>query len=310
MGPIERCHKTALKQHMVITRSQVLASGLHPRALVRRIKSGAWQTLFPTTYYIGYGDPSWEARVNAACLWGGEGALASHATAATLLGFETPPSDLIHISLPRRKNPIDEIRTHYDPRLPAARKVWIGYVCATTIERTIIDLCTALDQDAISDLVADVIRKRKTDLRRLERALDSEMRGATRHRRGTSELRWVLRNRFAGGVTDSVAEDLFLKLAKRQFPEVVHHHIVRRNKMHVAELDFAFLPEKLNIEIDGDQFHADPASVQRDKERDALLGEQGWHVVRFTYWQLVEKPEWVLGVITRLLALRRNQLAV
>lgn len=183
-------------------------------------------------------------------------------------------------------------------------------MCATTIERTVIDLCTALDQDAISDLVADVIRKRKTDLRRLERALDSEMRGATRCRRGTSELRWALRNRFAGGVTDSVAEDLFLKLAKKQFPEVVHHHTVRRNKMHIAELDFAFVPEKLNIEIDGDQFHADPASVQRDKERDALLGEQGWHVVRFTYWQLVEKPEWVLSVIARLLALRRNQLAV
>lgn len=291
---------------MVITRSEALECGLHTRAILRRVSAGAWQTLFPATYFIGYGAVPWEARVRAACSWAGSDAVASHVTAATLHGFKIPPSKEIHVSIGHRKNSTEGVKVHFDPARAAARKVWVGRLPTTTVERTLLDLCAGIDRATASELVASVIRMGKTNLGRLHRLLEALDHPGPR---GSKMLRSVLKHRFAGGVTDSRAEDAFLRIAKKRFPHLEHHHIVRRNEAHIAELDFAFVPEKLNIEIDGDQFHSDPASVQRDKERDALLGELGWQVVRFTYWHLIEKPEWVIAVVEQLLARRRSQLS-
>ena len=45
-------------------------------------------------------------------------------------------------------------------------------------------------------------------------------------------------------------------------------------------LDFAIPDLGLNLEADGDFWHSDPESIQRDKERDYRLASMGWRVIR------------------------------
>jgi adenine-specific DNA-methyltransferase len=115
-------------------------------------------------------------------------------------------------------------------------------------------------------------------------------------------LRSILTERFALGITDSDAEDLFRALANRRGHDFTYHHMIR-DPFFVAELDFACLPALIDIEIDGGN-HDDSEAAQRDRNRDAQLGARGWLVLRFTYWDLVNRTDWVFEVIDEALARR------
>ena len=91
-----RIAELAVAQHGVITSRQALELGLSRSAISRLIRSGAWITLFPGTHRLCESPPTWEQTVAAACLWGGDGSVASHRAAVRLhgLGFETAIPEL------------------------------------------------------------------------------------------------------------------------------------------------------------------------------------------------------------------------
>jgi very-short-patch-repair endonuclease len=57
-------------------------------------------------------------------------------------------------------------------------------------------------------------------------------------------------------------------------------------------LDFAiFCNEgKIDVETDGDTWHADPERIPLDNQRDTALVSKGWYVVRFNSTQIRERP--------------------
>ena len=70
----------------------------------------------------------------------------------------------------------------------------------------------------------------------------------------------------------------------------------------VALLDLAFPAVLLAIEIDGWAWHSGPERFQRDRRRQNLLVSTGWTVLRFTWADLVERPEQVVATVVRTLA--------
>ena len=58
-------------------------------------------------------------------------------------------------------------------------------------------------------------------------------------------------------------------------------------------LDFACLPIRLAVEVDGSQ-HADSA---RDRRRDAVLQSDGWTMVRVWSWDVFRNTQGVLDAI-------------
>jgi very-short-patch-repair endonuclease len=56
-------------------------------------------------------------------------------------------------------------------------------------------------------------------------------------------------------------------------------------------LDFALFCErgKLNIETDGDLWHADPVRIPQDNRRNNALASEGWQVLRFNTYQIQEE---------------------
>jgi hypothetical protein len=72
------------------------------------------------------------------------------------------------------------------------------------------------------------------------------------------------------------------------------------------EVDFAWWPERVILESDGWASHGrDRAGFARDRERDPLLIEAGWVVLRFTWEQITQRPAWVATRLTNVLASRR-----
>jgi very-short-patch-repair endonuclease len=65
----------------------------------------------------------------------------------------------------------------------------------------------------------------------------------------------------------------------------------------VARVDMLYEHARLVIETDGHGSHATRRERQSDAERDARLGAAGYRVLRFTYDDVVGRPEYVVRMI-------------
>ncbi len=291
MTPRQEAEKLAAKQHGVLTRDQATGAGLTEKMIRTLIGRGDWKRVLPSVYRLGHVSVTYKSRLMAAVLWAGPYAAASGPSAGRLFGLLS--SDVIEVTTNRKLKARDGIRLRYDPSFETARLAVFDGIPVTRIGRTVFDLCGSLTYELASNLVADALRGRLIDLPRLGVALDEfAQRGAA----GSKNLRRILTERFAHGVTDSHAEDIFKQVARRRGFRFTFHYAVRSGGF-VAELDFSLPHIKLDIEIDGYRDHGDPVASQHDKNRDAELARMGWAVLRFTYWDLIQRPDWVFECI-------------
>jgi very-short-patch-repair endonuclease len=70
----------------------------------------------------------------------------------------------------------------------------------------------------------------------------------------------------------------------------------------VGRIDIAFPDLKLAIEVDGRAWHVADDRFQRDRSRQNELVRRGWTVLRFTWADLVTRPQHVVLTITATLA--------
>ncbi|WP_083966607.1 DUF559 domain-containing protein [Demequina globuliformis] len=61
---------------------------------------------------------------------------------------------------------------------------------------------------------------------------------------------------------------------------------------------------RIAVELDGAAFHATQGHWQRDLNRDAALLAQGVVTVRFSYWDVTERPNWCREVLRAVIAQR------
>ena len=114
-------------------------------------------------------------------------------------------------------------------------------------------------------------------------------------------MRAALRRDGGPRLTRSEAERLLLRLIRAaQLPEP-------QANARVAgfEVDFLWPEQKVIVEIDGFAFHGHRAAFERDRQRDMVMRDAGYEVIRVTWRQLVEQPLRVIAHIAR--ALGRSQ---
>lgn len=73
----------------------------------------------------------------------------------------------------------------------------------------------------------------------------------------------------------------------------------------LARVDLADLRLGIVLEADSFEFHGEPQLLERDCQRYDELVVAGWLVLRFSWNQVMKRPEWVRSVLTRAVALRR-----
>lgn len=92
------------------------------------------------------------------------------------------------------------------------------------------------------------------------------------------------------------------------YPEsVLRWHLVRagmpfRIQEWIDDMRVDLLLGRLVIEVDGRKYHDNPAAFERDRARDARLGIRGYRVLRFSYAQVMFRPDEVLAAIAAALA--------
>src|ERR1051326_8607482 len=79
------CHRIAARQEGLVTRDQAVAGGCSPSSLRRHVAAGDLVRSLPGVYREPRFPQTVSQVLRAACLWGGPGTGASHASAAALL---------------------------------------------------------------------------------------------------------------------------------------------------------------------------------------------------------------------------------
>jgi len=276
----------AKHQAGVISRRQALTAKMTRDAIRARMKSGRWRRVCRSVYATFSGPMSREARLWAAVLYAGEGALLSHETAAELHGLNDERASLIHVTIPlkRQVQVIPGLVVHRSRR-PTAEGLSFpeGELPRTDVEETILDLATEMDSlDGVCAVVTRAFARGLTSVQFMSFALDQRERQRWRAEIGEFVAA-------AMGGAHSVLEFRYDRDVERAhgLPLSAHQVPFRKKDGSRGYRDRAFEGYKLIIELDGDAAH--PGDKRReDKRRDnaaAAGGEQslryGWQDVRW-----------------------------
>jgi very-short-patch-repair endonuclease len=100
-----------------------------------------------------------------------------------------------------------------------------------------------------------------------------------------------------------VLESRFAAVLRRYgVPRAVYQYTVRSGGRFIARVDFAYPECRLAVEVDGHDSHRTPAQLQSDLTRQNLLVAEGWTILRFTWADVVQRPDMVAEAVLHQLA--------
>ncbi|WP_210491133.1 type IV toxin-antitoxin system AbiEi family antitoxin domain-containing protein [Patulibacter sp. SYSU D01012] len=302
-GADQRVAWLAGRQLGLVTRDQLLhLLGLTRHQIAGRIARGLLIPVHRTVYALGVRPATPEARAMAAVLACGDGAMASHATAAALHGMLPWRRGPVHVTTPPSTRRVAGIAVHVSHSGPSVGTTRLRVPC-TADARTLIDV-------AGSDGAAPARRAWSSlaGQRRLRpRMVEHELRLHS-GRRGTALVREMLeRHRLATtGHTKSELEAAALQLcAAHGLPlPAVNRLVVLQDGTYEADMSWA--EARLVVELDGWATHRSPEQFEDDRHRDFDFELAGWSSVRLTWTAVTAQAEATARRLRRRLAVGRE----
>jgi very-short-patch-repair endonuclease len=294
------------RQFGIITWDQAREADMSPRQIEVRRRRGEWITVHNGVYRHASTPASFDQRLLAAVLAAGPGSAVSHRAAVAKWGLYGFGSRLVEISRPSPvRQPLESVMVHRMPDLRRPFLTTLDTVPITTPARTLVDLGMVMSGRQVARCTERWLADRVVSLADLRAALDAH---AGKGRKGVGVLRRALEDRVLGdAVADSSTEALFADvLAGHGVPLPVHHQIVLTG-YGVVELDYAYVEERVALEVDGYGVHLrSREAFEDDRLRQNALSVLGWHVLRFTHRMIVRQPGIVAGTVARMLRQRRT----
>jgi very-short-patch-repair endonuclease len=277
----------------VVTREQASAHGVSPRVVARLLDEGHWRRLEPGLFLTADVEPSFEARAWAGTLLGGDDARVGGLAAARLHGLADEVPSLITVLVPHVRRPAPRRGYEFVRERPHARRRSVGAPPRTTVEDTVLDLCsTALPEDVVGWVTLAVERRRTTS-----RRLRSALAGRVRHPR--RELLEDLLADVAVGVR-SPLELTYLRDVERAhgLQALVSRQLPSRT--HKAVRDVCYTEFGVVVELDGRLGHTELGRF-RDMDRDNEASLDGLLTLRFGATDLHGRPCAVAAKVVRAL---------
>jgi very-short-patch-repair endonuclease len=285
----------------VFHRDDARRAGLSTRQIGHRVTSGRWEQLRPGVYRIA-GLPSSTHVTLAAAVLATRGT-ASHLSAAALHRLTEHPPITPEVTAPSSAGHHHRaVRLHRTSDLSPRDVQRIEGIRCTNGVRTLIDLGVRISPDELQ-LVLD--RALHRGVVHLDPLTTRFLQLARPGRDGMQVVREVLVRvdpTLAPAESDlesllwRLLESAGLPLPQRQLPVEIDGHRYR--------LDAAYPVQRLAIECDGFVHHGTRRAFESDRERQNRLVTAGWTVLRFTWQQVVRRPEEVVATIRS--ALRQN----
>jgi len=294
-APDHAIARLAGAQGGVVSHEQLVRLGLSRDDVRLRRERGRLLRLHRGVFAVGHRVLGVDGRRWAAVLALGDGALVSHHTAADAYDIRRSDAPVVHVTVRGRngRKRHGGIRVHRPHVLPDDEVTVHRGLPITTPARTLLDLASArLPARALHDALDRADRLRVLDF--------AELRGllARYPRRPGSALLNAQLARFRGYVdTRSWLERLVNQLCE--------DHGLPRPLVNISiegrVRDFCWPDRGLVVEADSYAFHRSPAALNDDRERDVELTLAGLRVLRFTYEQVTERPEYVVRAIVNAL---------
>jgi hypothetical protein len=305
-------NETMARQLGLLTRHQALAAGLSEAQVDRRVGTGRWLAVHPGVYRSAEAPASHDQAQLAAVLACGQGAAVSHRAAAARHGTRAFTSRLNEVSVPGDGRPrLRGVTLHRMSDLVPSVIQLLDGVPTTTAERTVIDLGMVVRLPLVARIVEEWLADRRLTVESLRRAIDVH-RG--RGRRGVGVARRALEDRVLGEAAGDSTDEHLLPLVLRDYgsPLPVHHQLVRDDDGRVvAEVDYAYVEEKLGLELLGYGPHTRTRQAyEAFLAKQNLLQRLDWLVLGYTPAMVRRRPWWVAREIEDTRAQRAHRLIV
>jgi very-short-patch-repair endonuclease len=296
--------RVAAAQRGFITREQLLEAGFTRSAILNRIRRGQLlrHRLYRGVYAVGRPATEPFAEETAAVLYFCGRAIPSHRSGMALWGLidavpVEPTLTIVGFDARSRAG----LMLHRVPDLDRRDLRLHRGLPVTSPARTLLDFASEASDHELEEGLARAQR------RSLVRA--SQIREAAERapgRKGVKRLLALLEpDRTGVRFTRSRAERELLALIRAaQLPSPIVNEPVLG---YVA--DFLWPEQKLIIEFDSHEFHADRVAFDGDRRRDQRLIAAGWVVIRVTWEHLIHEPYALVARIAQALALRSPVLA-
>jgi very-short-patch-repair endonuclease len=274
----------AARQYGVVSRAQLLAVGLKPGAIARRVAAKRLHVIHRGVYAVGHTRICHEGRWLAAVLACGEGAVLSHRSAGALWGIRNYSGRIEVIAKHahrRRRSPFVARRSS----LASAECTEHRNIPCTTVEHTLVDLASVLQPHQIDRALREAEFLRIVDFHKLRRMLDDCPR-----KRGTADLRKAI-HRAAESLTHtrSELEDRFRALVLDANLPAPEYNATLELGETTIEVDAMWREHRLIVELDGYASHSTLDQFRKDRARDRAAQLEGWRVLRYTWTDLDRK---------------------
>jgi hypothetical protein len=295
-----KLRKTAELQAGVVSRKQAVADGASPGEIDAKLRFKRWQQVHRGVYATFTGALSRRARLWAAVLYAGQGAMLSHDSAGELQGLADKPADAIHVTVPasRRVAPVPGVVIHRSDLPERREECSPGEIPVTRVADTLIDLaeaCASVDDvygwvtrafgrhevpvTMIDLLVAVRLRKKLRWRAEITEAIVAADGGA----HSALELLWE----------KNVEEPHGLPAARKQVP-------FKKENGKVGYRDREYVPWGVIIELDGKKSHpAEQRGQDNARDRQASVRRKetmhyGWREAKYAACESATEVIWVL----------------
>jgi very-short-patch-repair endonuclease len=276
----QRVAELARRSHRVVTRAELLGTGVTKAEIDGRLRTGSLIAVFRGVYRVGHRAPFVEARYLAAVKAAGEGALLSGLSAAWLWGLvkgHAPPPEVAA----RTERRIKGVKVRRVRRLGKGDgTVWRG-VPVTTVPATLVRVCSPslLSFDELARATQEAIVRY----------------GITRVEKAPQRLRAILEgdspillSRLERGFR-ALLREAGLPLPTTNRPAGAHY------------VDCRWPEHKLTVELDSYKFHKTRHAWEQDRRRDREARRRGDRFRRYTWRDVFEEPADMLTELDEIL---------
>ncbi len=260
-------------------RRDLLALGMPSSTLQARTRPGGpWKRLMPGVILANSGTPMLQQRLQAALVYGGEGAMLTGICALVRAGARyVPVAYDLHVLVPhdRRRLSTDAVIVERSRRLPQPSD--FGGLPCTPVARASIDATRRMrDPRAVRALIAEVVQRGWASVRELAHEIrDAQI-------RGTALPRGVIREVSAGirSVVEAEVRDV-LRHAGISEP-AWNRDLYDEHGKWLARPDAVWLDVGVVLEIDSLEWHLSPSAYKRTQERHRRMTAAGLLVIHVT----------------------------
>jgi very-short-patch-repair endonuclease len=301
----------AARQHGAVSRQQLFELGVTKKAIQRALEAGELTRRAPAVYVVAGAPSTWRQDLMVAVLDAGPGACVSHRAAAILLGIaKLGMKEVVEITSPRvRTHGSLSVIVHRPLDLVYERDVVVidGIPCTGPL-RTLVDLGVSESWMDVWDAMERAIQADMVTHRGLEWML---ARLSKQGRHGCGPFRRALDERAIRmkAPHKGLLEPRFAGLARRHNLPAYEYQFDVFGDGSVL-IDFAWIAEKVAVEVKGLAERTNPKKLTEDFEREHRLTAAGWIVLSFTWHQVVRRPKYVADTILRVLGSRRTPIGV